>query len=525
MVIEESVISIIIFSENYASSRWCLDELVHILKHREENDHIVLPIFYGIDPSHIRKQEGSYAVAFVEHEECYKDKMEKVQEWRQALTEAAGLSGWDSRNKSESEIVKEVLEHVRTKMDTIWSRSINSENLKGLVGIHRRLEKIESLLCDSNIVGICGMGGIGKMTLASALFKRIYNQFEGSYFAANVREESNKKGLADLANQVFSKLLNEKDIDVSKFEVNVRLGRKKLLLVLDDVDTFAQLQVLVGDRDRFGSGSKIIVTSRYLQVLKNIVDETYVAEALNSDEAQELFYLKAFKRNALRTEFTEISKSVFPFLYGLCSLTALNLDDCKIREIPDWLGSLTSLVTLSLRRNIFDGIPSSIGNLYKLNYLNISYCKNLRSLQELPLSIIYLNAVGCLSLEMVSTSRSTLTQGRWLDKYDTNIYPRNSSFLLQGMKAQVVVCYPRHEILKWFNIQCEGASTMIRLPPNWYNPKKFLGFVLSVVAASENGGKYSGLCQNTAKLLRFLICVQLLSIVIFEMLQIRKKCQ
>ena len=72
---------------------------MHILKRREEKDQIVLPIFYGIDPSHIRKQEGSYADAFVEHEERYKDKMEKVQEWRQALKEAGGLSGWDSRNK------------------------------------------------------------------------------------------------------------------------------------------------------------------------------------------------------------------------------------------------------------------------------------------------------------------------------------------------------------------------------------------------------------------------------------------
>ncbi|KAL5578431.1 hypothetical protein UlMin_020130, partial [Ulmus minor] len=437
--IKESAISIIVFSENYASSHWCLDELVHILKRREEKDQIVLP---------------TYADAFVEHEERYKDKMEKVQEWRQALKEAGGLSGWDSRNKSESVIVKEVVERVRTKLDTIWS--INSDNLKGLVGIHRRLEKIESLLRDSDIVG---MGGIGKTTLASAVFKRIYNQFEGSYFAANVREESNKKGLADLANQVFSKLLNEKDMDVSKSEGNVRLCRKKILLVLDDVDTFEQLKVLVGDRDRFGSGSKIIVTSRDLQVLKNIVDETYVAEALNSDEAQELFCLNAFKRNTLGTEFTEISERVFPFLSGLCSLTALNLDDCNIREIPEWLGSLTSLVTLSLTRNIFDEIPSSIGNLYKLISLDISYCKNLRSLPELPLSIKYLNALGCFSLEM----------------------------LLQGMKAQVVVCYPRHEILKWFNIQCEGASTRIRLPPNWYNPKKYLGFVVSVVKWSGVG--------------------------------------
>ncbi|KAL5560660.1 hypothetical protein UlMin_036871 [Ulmus minor] len=97
--IEESAISIIIFSKNYASSTWCLDELVHILKCRKEKAQIVLPIFHGIDPSHIRKQKGSYAFAFVKHRKRFKNKMDKVQEWRQALTEASKLSGWDSRGK------------------------------------------------------------------------------------------------------------------------------------------------------------------------------------------------------------------------------------------------------------------------------------------------------------------------------------------------------------------------------------------------------------------------------------------
>ena len=53
------MISVIVFSENYASSKWCLDELVWILECRKNLGQLVLPVFYGIDPSVLRKQEGN----------------------------------------------------------------------------------------------------------------------------------------------------------------------------------------------------------------------------------------------------------------------------------------------------------------------------------------------------------------------------------------------------------------------------------------------------------------------------------
>nr|XP_048319699.1 disease resistance protein RPV1-like [Ziziphus jujuba var. spinosa] len=96
--IKESKISVIIFSENYASSTWCLDELVHILEYKKIRGLILIPIFYGIDPSVVRKQEGSYKVAFDSHEKSFKDRMEKVNQWRAALTEASNLCGLDSKD-------------------------------------------------------------------------------------------------------------------------------------------------------------------------------------------------------------------------------------------------------------------------------------------------------------------------------------------------------------------------------------------------------------------------------------------
>jgi len=96
--IQESKISIVVFSKGYASSTWCLDELEKILDCRHTTGQIVIPVFYDIDPSDIRKQTGSFAEAFDKHEERFKEEMEKVQKWRKALVEAANLSGVDRRS-------------------------------------------------------------------------------------------------------------------------------------------------------------------------------------------------------------------------------------------------------------------------------------------------------------------------------------------------------------------------------------------------------------------------------------------
>jgi hypothetical protein len=96
--IEESDASVVIFSENYASSKWCLNELKKILECKEYKKQIVIPVFYNIDPSHVRKQTGSYKQAFEKHKRDLKYNNGTLQKWKAALTEAANLVGWDSEN-------------------------------------------------------------------------------------------------------------------------------------------------------------------------------------------------------------------------------------------------------------------------------------------------------------------------------------------------------------------------------------------------------------------------------------------
>ena len=91
--IEKSRIAIIIFSENYASSTWCLEELAKIVECRDRGILTVLPIFYHVEPTDVRHQKNTFAEAFAKHEKYFEENPKKVQKWRANLTNVANLSG------------------------------------------------------------------------------------------------------------------------------------------------------------------------------------------------------------------------------------------------------------------------------------------------------------------------------------------------------------------------------------------------------------------------------------------------
>ncbi|KAK7381832.1 hypothetical protein VNO80_00380 [Phaseolus coccineus] len=123
--IEVSSIYLIIFSENYASSSWCLLELVKIVECSRKYGHMLLPIFHKVDPSDVRHQRGSYGEAFGAHEREYN--LTTVQTWRFALKESANVAGFHSSTfRDDAKLVKEIVKCVSSMVLNLRHK-VNSE--------------------------------------------------------------------------------------------------------------------------------------------------------------------------------------------------------------------------------------------------------------------------------------------------------------------------------------------------------------------------------------------------------------
>ncbi|KAK2640283.1 hypothetical protein Ddye_028078 [Dipteronia dyeriana] len=369
-VIEQSKISVVILSKDYASSKWCLRELVQIMEHKNMNNQIVIPIFYRVDPSDVRKQTGSFEDSFDKHG---KESQEEVQKWREALTEASNLSGWDSSvTKPDTTLVDQIVKDIRKKL----MGECISHDFGALIG-HKRIKQVISLLClhdvriNVQIIGIWGMGGIGKTTIADAIFIKSSNQFEGVCFNQNVRERlQNSGGLVSLQKEILSKILKDEDLKLDgptiPSIIKERLNCTKVLIVFDDVDDYLPLENLARGVDRLGLGSRIIITSRDKHVLQlcRVNDQNiYEVDGFNDHDALQLFCNYAFDKNYPPEDHTVLSNELLNYSKGNPLALKVLGSSLYRKSKQEWESVVNTLRTTKLKSGIFDVLKISYDGL------------------------------------------------------------------------------------------------------------------------------------------------------------------
>ncbi|XP_024990462.1 TMV resistance protein N-like, partial [Cynara cardunculus var. scolymus] len=351
--IQQSKVSIIVFSRNYGSSYRCLDELVNIMDRKDSNGQVVIPVYYHIDQAGVREQTGTFGRGFDRIVEDLDVDVNKVERWRVAVAQAANLSGWDLQNMAnghEAKFIKEIVWHVHKTV-----KHTRLHVAKYPVGLESRIEDLTSLVkIESNevrFVGIYGMGGIGKTTIAKAFYNSAFHLFEGSCFLANIREVSEQpNGLVHLQEQLLSEILMGQKLKVANDHTGItflkeKLCHKRVLIILDDLDQLSQLEKLAGQQDWFGAGSRIIITTRDENFLSQAkVDDKYVVKELNDDESMRLFSWHAFQKPEPLENYRVLSNGIVHYTRGLplaLEVLGASLLGRTTREF--WVGTLEKL--------------------------------------------------------------------------------------------------------------------------------------------------------------------------------------
>ncbi|KAL9346930.1 hypothetical protein Peur_061783 [Populus x canadensis] len=316
--IQQSKISIIVFSKDYASSRWCLDELVMIMERKRNEDCIVLPVFYDVDPSQVGRQTGSFAAAFVEHEKSFNEEMERVSGWRIALKEVADLAGMVLGDGYEAQFVQSIVEKVSKNLD----RKLFHVPLH-FIGRDPLVNYINSWLQDGShdaaIAILYGIGGVGKTTIAKSVFNQNIHKFEGKSFLSNFRSKDIVCLQRQLLSDILKKTVEINDEDEGILKIKDALCCRRTLIVLDDVDKRDQFNKIIGMQNWLCKGSKIIVTTRNkgLFSANDIECVACKVEPLDKEKSLKLFSWNAFGQADPVDGFVEDSWRIVHHCNGL----------------------------------------------------------------------------------------------------------------------------------------------------------------------------------------------------------------
>ncbi|KAH0920437.1 hypothetical protein HID58_028097 [Brassica napus] len=379
--IEQSRFAVVVLSENYANSRWCLQELVHITKCVQKKQMELIPVFFGVDPSHVKRQSGNFAKAFAEHDK--RPNKDAVESWRKAMATVGFISGWDSRNwNEESKLIKELVQDLSDRLFSPVSTSDTGE----WIGMSTHMRSIYPLMRedpnDVRMVGIWGMGGIGKTTIAKYIYKAFLNKFDGACLLENVKKEFKRHGPSHLREKILSEIFRKKDMNTWNKDSDVmkqRLQGKKILLVLDDVDDIQQLEELAGSSHWFGPGSRIVITTRDRRVLdQHDVERIYEVKPLRTTQALQLFSKHAFKQPRPSEDFRELSLDVVEQLGGLPLAIQVVGGSLYRRELEFWEDKL-DLLRNNGDNSVFRALKVSyeaLDDIEKKIFLYVALCFN-----------------------------------------------------------------------------------------------------------------------------------------------------
>ncbi|KAI3741836.1 hypothetical protein L1987_59514 [Smallanthus sonchifolius] len=363
--IEASEASIVVLSANYADSTWCLDELRLILEERRVRNHFVLPVFYHVDPSDVRKQSKDFMVKI---KSSGRWSVHNVNLWKKALTDVADLAGM-VLSGPETIFLKKIVDTIYNKLDR---KQVHLP--PNLIGMDARVKEINSWLKqpDTSFLVICGMGGSGKTTLARYIVYSNWQNFDNisiiEEIGSRCKEPQDFFQLQEklVGDMFWGKKRKIPSFCQGTFKIEEALQKNKALIVLDDIVEQSQLFAFLGRGD-INKQSKIVITTRENNTLKWFESRSwrcqeYKMELLDDDDSLELLSCHAFGSKSMMEGYEELAKKVLKYCEG--NPLALEVLGSSLQEdnsIPSWKSALNML-----EKDIHPGIHRVLIRSYNL---------------------------------------------------------------------------------------------------------------------------------------------------------------
>nr|GEV43126.1 NB-ARC domains-containing protein [Tanacetum cinerariifolium] len=523
--IEESRVLIVIFSKDYASSSWCLKELVKILecKQTENRKYEVQIIFYDVKPNVVRKQTGSYAEAFAQHDILNRAEVDK---WKKALSVAADLSGFDLQEMTNG----------------CPSFDLLSDELRLFYWHGFPFKYLPSDFYPQNIVAIdLSYGQIKHIWQTPKCLRRL--KIMKLSYCCNLTttpdfleitnlEELSLEGCVNLVRVhpsvgMLKRLvvLNMRDCKrLKNFPIRVEMDALQVLNLTGCLKV-DQLPEALG---QIKSLTELHVERTAIPELPSFVSSLINLESLSFGRIQPRWWTSI---TGLLSKQQHPQRSVS--FKGLHMLKYLNLNFCNLEQLPDAIGGLSCLTSLGLKGKNFTSLPESLSQLSSLVWLSVGGCRKLEVLPELPPSLWTIEAPNCTSLREVSRSskdpfrrnynvfincpklfknvtfdsEGSISKTRLLDSSITSQgsihqfsaflgdlgFPTNirEFFLKDTDREDINIIYHGNSIPEWFTNRSTENHVKVELPSDWcFN--KFRGYGNCVVFKSKKPCKYKG---------------------------------
>ncbi|XP_047178514.1 disease resistance protein RUN1-like [Vigna umbellata] len=313
---------IVVFTKTYSESAWCLYQLQQIIQWHQTYCRHVLPVYYEIQPSDVRFQKGDFGKAFKEtaHQTFSAQQLKHgMSRWSHALTKAANLFGWDESNhRSDAELVHEIVKSVRNS--SVFSAT------KFPVGLQYPVEELIQTIKDKSMdvctIGICGMRGSGKTTLAKAIYHQIHGTFMHKSFIEGIAQFSEPRGGIHFQEQLLSDVIKTKvkidTLEMGKDMIRDRLLGKRILIVLDDMDDYLLLLSLRESLSWLSKGTVIIMTTTDDDLFNEYqVQSVFRINPMNEHRSLELLSWHAFREAKPKEEYDYLARRLISLCGGL----------------------------------------------------------------------------------------------------------------------------------------------------------------------------------------------------------------